>query len=98
MQVLPPFLVTKGEFNRKAQEKTGNIINTVEFQLSHIPGYTLLDGNKENYFSVSFLKLPASVCTGSERGQVEKIKNKKEAILRLPYTWARIRYISLLSS
>jgi len=74
-----------------------NIINAVEFQLSHIPGYTLLDRSKEKYFRISLLKLPAIVCSGSIRSQVEK-KNKKESVLRLLYTWARIRYISLLSS
>lgn len=78
IQVLHPFLDIKGQFHRKAQEKISNIINPVEFQLFHIPGYTLLDGNKEKYLRVSFLKLPACVCAGSVRAQVgKKIKRSQ---------------------
>ena len=71
LQDLPPHLDTKGGFHRKVQEKMSDR-NPVEFQLSHIPGYTLLDGNKEKYFRVCFLKLTGSVCTGSAKGRVEK--------------------------
>lgn len=46
-QDLPPFLDTKGEFYQKAQEKMSTIINPREFQLSRVPGCTLLFGNKK---------------------------------------------------
>lgn len=59
LQDLPPFLDTKEEFHIKDKEKMSNIINPIEFQLSRVPGCTLLDGNKKKRFKFLFWSMSA---------------------------------------